>query len=183
VVELGRRIEEVHPDSRLKGWGAKATTLNEARLDPSIRTAVLVLFGAVSFVLLIACLNIANLLLARGSARSREIAIRLAVGASRARLMRQLLTESVLLAVAGAAAGLAMAYAGVRVLSIINPANGTALGLRMTGLTVLGLTSIRLDLNALLFTAAVALLTGVLFGLLPAWQNSRSGVAGSLHAA
>jgi putative ABC transport system permease protein len=142
-----------------------------------------VLFGAVSFVLLIACVNIANLLLARGSARSREIAIRLAVGASRVRLMRQLLTESLLLAVAGATAGLAIAYVGVRALTVINPANGTAFGRRMSGLTVLGLTSIRLDLNALLFTAAVALLTGILFGLLPAWQDSRSGVAGSLHAA
>jgi putative ABC transport system permease protein len=183
VIGLGPRIEEVHPDSRMKGWGAKATTLNEVRIDASIRTAVLVLFGAVSFVLLIACVNIANLLLARGSARGREIAIRLAVGASRPRLIRQLLTESVLLAVAGAAAGLAIAYTGVRALSIINPANGTALGMRMSGLTVLGLTSIRLDLNALLFTVVVALLTGVLFGLLPAWQNSRSSVTGSLHVA
>jgi putative ABC transport system permease protein len=182
AVALGRRIEEVYPDSRIKGWGAKAATLNEARLDPSIRTAVLVLFGAVSFVLLIACVNIANLLLARGSARSREIAIRLAVGASRTQLIRQLLTESVLLAMAGASAGLAIAYAGVRLLSVINPATGTAFGTRMSGLTMLGLTSIRLDLNALLFTAAVALLTGILFGLLPACQNSRSGVAGSLHA-
>jgi predicted permease len=183
VEALGPRIEEVHPDSRLKGWGAKADTLNEVRIEGSLRSAVLVLFGAVSLVLLIACANIANLLLVRGSARSREIAIRLAVGASRVRLIRQLLTESVLLAVAGAAAGLAIAYVGVRVLSIINPSTGTAFGRRMSGLTVLGLASIRLDLNALLFTAAVALLTGILFGLLPAWQNSRNGVGGSLHAA
>lgn len=180
---LGPRIEEAYPDSRLKGWGAKAATLNEVRIDASLRTAVLTLFGAVSLVLLIACVNIANLLLVRGSARRREIAIRLAVGASRVRLIRQLLTESVLLAAAGAAAGLAIAHVGVRVLSVIHPATGTAFGTRMSGLTVLGLTSIRLDLNALLFTAAVALATGILFGLLPAWQNSRSGVAGSLHAA
>ena len=183
VAALGPRIEEIHPDSRMQGWGAKAATLNEVRIDAPIRTAALVLFGAVSFVLSIACVNIANLLLARGSARSREMAIRQAVGASRARLMRQLLTESVLLAVAGAAAGLAIAYAGVRALSVINPANGAAFGQRMSGLTVLGLTSIRLDLNALVFTAAVALATGILFGLLPAWQNSRVGAAGSLHTA
>jgi putative ABC transport system permease protein len=183
AVALGPRIEGAYPDRRMKGWGAKAATLNEVRIDAPIRTAVLTLFGAVSFVLLIACVNIANLLLVRGSARSREIAIRLAVGASRVRLIRQLLTESVLLAVAGAAAGLAIAYAGVRLLSIINPATGDAFGRRMPGLTVLGLTSIRLDLNALLFTAAVALLTGILFGLLPAWRNSRVAVSGGLHAA
>jgi putative ABC transport system permease protein len=183
VTRLGSRIEEVYPDSRIKGWGAKARTVGEARIDPSLRTAVLVLFGAVSFVLLIACVNIANLLLARGTARSREISIRLAVGASRARLVRQLLTESVLLATVGAAAGLAIAFVGVRALSVINPANGTAFGRRMSGLTVLGLTSIRLDLNALLFTAAVALLTGVVFGLAPALQNSRTDVAGGMRRA
>jgi putative ABC transport system permease protein len=182
VARLGARIEEVYPDRRVKGWGAKALTLGEARIDPTIRTAVLVMFGAVGFVLLIAVVNIANLLLARGTARSREIAIRLAVGASRARLVRQLLTESLLLSSAGAIAGLAIAYAGVRALDIINPANGTAFGRRMSGLTVLGLTSIRLDLNALLFTAAVALFTGVVFGLAPALHTSRAGVADHLKS-
>jgi len=92
-----------------KGFGAKARTLNEARIDPAIRKSVLVLLGAVSFVLLIACVNIANLLLARASVRQREIAIRLAVGANRWRLVRQLLTESVLLALLGGIVSLALA--------------------------------------------------------------------------
>src|SRR5215471_19805637 len=86
VAMLGPRIEEAHPAQTSKGWGAKARTLGEARLDPAVRKSVLVLFGAVSFVLLIACVNIANLLLARSSTRSREIAIRLSIGASRPRL-------------------------------------------------------------------------------------------------
>lgn len=178
---LGKRIDEEYPGRPgSAAWGAKARTLDEARTDPAVRKAVLVLFGAVSFVLLIACVNIANLLLARGSARSREIAIRLAVGASRGRMVQQLLTESVLLSLCGAVAGLFIAAAGVRALSVINPANGTAFGVRMPGLTVLGLTSIRLDLTALLFTIAVAVVTGLLFGLAPALQASRTGFAGAL---
>ena len=183
VEVLGKRIDEAYPGRPGSAvWGAKARTLDEARIDPAIRKAVLVLFAAVSFVLLIACVNIANLLLARGSARSREIAIRLAVGASRGRLVRQLLTESVLLALCGAAAGLGIAAAGVRALSVINPANGTAFGIRMPGLTVLGLTSIRLDFSALLFTIAVAVITGFLFGLAPAWQGSRTGIGSALKS-
>jgi predicted permease len=173
VTAVGARIEEIHPDPVFKGWGAKARTLDDARADPAMRKAVLVLFVAVSFVLLIACVNIANLLLARGSARRREIAIRLAVGANRLRLVRQLLTESVVLSLLGSLGGLGIAYAGVKALSVINPVNGTAFGIRMSGLTVLGLTSIRLDLNALAFTLCVALATGMLFGLAPALQASR----------
>lgn len=179
---LGRRIDEAYPDSILHGWGAEARTLDNARTDPAMRTAVLVLFGAVSFVLLIACVNIANLLLARGTVRRREIAIRLAVGAARARIVRQLLTESVLLSLSGAALGLGFAWAGVRALSVINPANGTAFGTRMSGLTVIGLTSIRLDTSALLFTVAVALVTGILFGIAPALQGSRAGAGEALKS-
>src|SRR5206468_2234279 len=95
-------------------------------------------------------------------------------------LVRQLLTESVLLSLCGAVAGLGIAAAGVRALSVINPANGTAFGVRMPGLTVLGLTSIRLDLTALLFTIAVAVVTGFLFGLAPAMHGSRTGFAAAL---
>ncbi|HXA52803.1 MAG TPA: ABC transporter permease [Candidatus Acidoferrum sp.] len=179
---LGRRIDEAFSDSILKGWGAEARTLDNARTDPAMRTAVLILFGAVSFVLLIACVNIANLLLARGTVRRREIAIRLAVGAGRARIVRQLLTESVLLSLGGAALGLGFAWAGVRALSVINPANGTAFGTRMSGLTVIGLTCIRLDISALLFTVAVALITGVLFGIAPALQGARAGASEALKS-
>jgi len=185
VTVLGHRVDEAYPDSTFPGWGAKAGPLDETRLDPALRKSVLVLFGAVSFVLLIACVNIANLLLARGTVRRREIAIRLAVGANRRRLVRQLLTESLLLAGLGGLASVALAYAGVKALAAVNPgATDTfTFGRRLSGLTQLGLGSIRLDGSALLFTFAIALLTGVLFGLLPAWQGSRADVTDALKSA
>jgi putative ABC transport system permease protein len=183
VTTMGPVIDEAFNNRRNSDWGAKARTLAEARIDPAIRRSVLVLFGAVSFVLLIACVNVANLLLARGTVRQREIAIRLAVGANRGRLVRQLLTESVVLSAMGAAASLALAWWGVGVLSAINPVAGNPFGRRVSGLTVLGLSSIRLDSSALLFTFGVALLTGILFGLAPALQSSRGDVSGALKNA
>jgi putative ABC transport system permease protein len=144
-----------------------------------------VLFGAVSFVLPIACVNVPNLLLARGAMRQREIAIRLAVGANRNRLVRQLLTESLLLALLGCMASVALAYAGVTALAEINPgaSDSFTFGHRLSGLTLLGLGSIRLDPHTLQFTFAVALATGMLFGLLPAWQASRADLADALKTA
>lgn len=183
VTVLGQVIDEAHPLPFMEGkWGAKARTLSEARIDPALRRSVLVLFGSVASVLLIACVNIANLLLARGSTREREIAIRLAVGAGRRRLVRQLLTESVLLAAVGAGASLLLAYWGVQLLRSINPVAGNLFGHGVSGLTLVGLSSIRLDGDALLFTFGAALLTGVLFGLLPALQASRSDVAEALKS-
>ncbi len=130
------------------------------------RSALLVLLGAVSFVLLIACANVANLLLARAAGRGRELSIRVAIGAGRGRIVRQLLTESVILSVAGGALGIVLGYAGLRALLAISPGDLPRIGPH--GIAV------ELNARALLFTLFVSALTGALFGLLPAISFSRT---------
>jgi predicted permease len=137
-----------------------------------VRSSLFVLLGAVGMVLLIACANVANLLLVRATGRKREFAIRSALGAGRSRIIRQLLTESVLLSVTGGILGLILGFAGVRALLAVSPAglprigeNGAAVGL---------------DWRVLCFTLAVSLLTGILFGLFPAVSASRADLNSSL---
>jgi len=159
---LRRRWYEQYPDAypRAAGWRVDATPLAE-RVVGKVRPALLILLGAVGCVLLIGCANVANLLLARSTTRSREIAIRTAMGGSRRSIIRQLLTESVVLAALGGALGLLLAVWGTSALS---------------GLAALYLPRAReigIDRAVLGFTAALILLTGVGFGLLPALQASR----------
>ena len=132
---------------------------------------VRILFGAVGLVLLIACANVANLMLGRGAARAREIAVRVAVGASRGRIIRQIMTESLVLALLGAAAGLLVAVWSLgALLRLLPPGANVASGIRLDGV-------------ALGFTLVVATLTGLLFGLVPAWQVSRADLQATLKDA
>ncbi len=130
-----------------------------------VRSSLLILSGAVSFVLLIACANVANLLLIRAAGRKREMALRAALGASRGRIVRQLLLESMLLSGVGGALGLLLGLAGVRAILAVNPANLPRLGAHGAAVTM--------DWRVLSFTILVSLVTGIAFGLIPALETSR----------
>jgi predicted permease len=177
---LGRQVNDAIPDAYSKNpWGATAERLDAARLAPIVRRSLLVLFGAVAFVLLIACVNVANLLLGRATSRAREIAVRLAIGASRARLVRLLLVESLLLAFLGAAASLVVAWGGVRALGTIDPATTLRVS-RDSGLGSVAFSAISLDWTTLAFALGVALVVGLLFGLAPAIGATRTSLTDAL---
>jgi putative ABC transport system permease protein len=159
IETIQARLQEQYPDAN-PGIGAMIVPLHEQTVS-RVRTALTVLFVAVAFVLLIACVNVANLLLARSASRQKEIAIRTALGASRPRIIRQLLTESILLALVGGVAGLLLALWGGDALMAIGPENIPRAG------------EVSIDARVIAFTAAVSLLTGLLFGLAPAFQASK----------
>ena len=157
-------------------WKMPDNTWEPARVIPlqqqvigDVRSRLLILLGAIALVLLIACANVANLLLARAASRQREIAVRATLGAGRWRICRQLLTESTLLGIGGAAIGLALAYFGTAWLKASLPADD-----------IPRLSTVSIDLRVLLFTAAVGILTGLLFGLAPALQLSKVDLTESL---
>ena len=166
---IAARLAAQYPEDA--AWGEATIVPLRDDITGNVRSALLVLLGAVAFVLVMGCVNVASLLLARASVREREIAVRAALGAGRGRIVRQLLTESVVLALAGGVAGLAVARAGV----------GALLGLS-AGQLPRG-ADVHIDGAVLLFALALSLATGVLFGLVPAIHASRAALHGTLRKA
>ncbi|HEV2836016.1 MAG TPA: ABC transporter permease, partial [Pyrinomonadaceae bacterium] len=156
---ISQRLEQNYPETN-RGWSVKLTELRE-RLVGELRTSLLMLFGAVAFVLLIACANVANLSLARAAYRQREIAVRTALGASRLRIVRQLLTESVLLSIISGAVGLVLSVWLIKLLIAISPPDSPRFD------------EVSINWQVFAFTFGVTIVAGLLFGLVPALQTSR----------
>jgi putative ABC transport system permease protein len=159
---ISQRLEQTYPEDD-KGWGAVVHSLREETVG-EVRPALLMMLGAVAFVLLIACANVANLILARTFARRKELAIRSAIGATRLRIVRQLLSESLLISLSGAVLGLVAADFGIKLLILF-------FADKLPRIADIGLNS-----SVLGFTFALSIVTGVLSGLLPAWSMTKGDV-------
>ena len=165
---IGARIAEAFPESN-KGWGVTVERFEDQLVGQQLRRSLYVLLAAVGAILLIGCANLANLSLARGTAREREIALRASLGAGRWRLIRQLLTENLLIAMAGGILGLAVGYGMMRGLTWLMPPY-----------TLPSEADVSIDVNILLFTLALSLLTAILFGLAPAVHTTNVDLAASM---
>jgi predicted permease len=168
VRRVATQLQQQFPDSNAR-LSFNVQQLRDVMVG-EVRTPLYILLGAVGFVLLVACANVANLLLARASAREAELAIRAALGAGRGRLLRQLLTETLVLAAAGGVVGLALAYAGTRVLVAAQPAD------------IPRLDAVAVNGSVVLFTVAVTLVTSVIVGMLPALQSTRGRLTRALRS-
>src|SRR5438876_8375256 len=163
---IATRLTQAYPDFDTN-WGILLVPIR-AQFSGEIRKPLLILLGAVGFVLLIACTNVANLLLARGGSRTKEIGVRVALGVGRARIVRQLLTESLILATAGGALGLMTAWQGTDLLVALSPPE------------LLGPSNVKMNAAVLFFTLGVSLLTGIIFGMVPAFEATRVDLHDSL---
>jgi predicted lysophospholipase L1 biosynthesis ABC-type transport system permease subunit len=168
MTAIAQRQAETYPKSHA-GWAVHLRPL-DLQVTGKTRQVLFMLLGAVAFVLLIACANVANLLLCRSAARRKEIAVRAAIGAGRARIVRQLLTESVCLSLVGGAIGLLLGAWGVHTILAFSPAS------------IPRLQETRLDGHVFLFSLFVSLAAGLIFGLAPAWQTSKVDLAEALNA-
>jgi len=163
------RLEEAYPVEN-KGWSARAGSVRDEFIPGEIKLIVLTMMGAVTFVLLIACANVANLMLARATGRQREVAIRSALGAGRGRMIRMLLTESVLLGLAGGVLGIGLAYLGLHLLDASLPSADF----------IPYYIDWKIDQDALMYTVAISVVTGLIFGLAPALQISSGQLQSAL---
>ena len=181
MTALGTKVDAAHPLPEVgehDRWGAAARPLRQAREDPTMARAVLILFGAVGCVLLIACVNVANLLLARAAGRTREFAVRVAIGARRSQVLAELLTETLVLALVGGVLGVVLAAWSVDTVRTLVPETGGRMRTQMA--QYLDLSQVQLDVRVLAFGLALSLVTGLLCGLVPALRASRPMLADAL---
>jgi predicted permease len=180
VVPLQKEIETVYPMSdQTSTWDIRLAALQKANTDPALQRSLLVLWAAVGFVLLITCVNIGGLLLARSIARRPEVMTRMALGATRAQVIRQLLIESLVLSIGAGVLALLFAHEGIRLMAAFGPAASQGFHARYVRLSDFG--TIGLEAPVLFFNFVLALLCGVLFGLVPALRTTRRSLALSLR--